>query len=119
LTDKPTTVVPFKLIKNPAPPTEDAATSADCGITDEQLATMSEERKAVIGALANIGSFLLDNKLKIDSVICGVAVLRDDPDDPGGRDYFLLTTPISNADFALGLKLMESQLMANLQGGHY
>ncbi len=119
MTDNPTTVVPFKLIKNPTPPTEGAAESVDCGITDEQLAAMSEERKAVIGSLANIGNFLLENKLKIDNVVCGVAVLRDDPDDPGGRDYFLLTTPISNADFALALKLMESQLMANLQAGHY
>jgi hypothetical protein len=117
LTDTPTTVVPFKLIKNLSPPTEGAV--SDCGITDEQLTALSDERKAVIGSLASIGSFLLDNKLKIDHVICGVAVNRNDPDDPGGRDYFLLTTPISNADFALGLKLMESQLMANLQNNHY
>jgi len=117
LTDKPSTIVPFKLIKNPTPPATEGA--VDCGITDEQLETMSEERKAIIGALANIGTFLLDNKLKIDNVVCGVAVNRDDPEDPGGRDYFLLTTPISNSDFALALKLMETQLMANLQAGHY
>lgn len=119
MTDKIPTVVPFRLIKNPAPPTEDVAAAVSCGITDEQLAAMSEDQKATIGALANIGSFLLDNKLKIASVVCGVAVIADDPDDPGRRDFFMLTTPITNADFALSLKIMETQLLSNLQSGHY
>lgn len=118
--DTPTTVVPFKLIKNPTPSETTERAAEGAGMTAEEFETLPEDRQAIIASLANIGNFLLENRMTIESVLCGISVRSDDPDaDENERSFFLLTTPISNADFALSLKLMDSHLTGTLMRGNY
>ena len=85
-------------------------------ITAEEWEALSDERKAILGSLAGIGQFLLDNKLKINYLVSIINVVADDGE---GSNFFVLNTPITNSDFALGLKMLDNAFVNNLNSGNY
>lgn len=81
-------IINFNPAKKPPPPTEDAEVAGSC----EALA-----------------QFLKENRASIQSFICAV--------DNGSGDYRIFTTPITGADWALLLKLLDIRLNRNLIPG--
>jgi len=103
-------IVPFKIV---------ASNSADAKLAPlpDMPDNLSEEQTEIIQSIAELAKFLLDNKLTVKNFICCVAVANPEMADPHYSENHVFATPIHAADFALGLKILESTFFNKLQNG--